>query len=305
MVGDTLVGFIGVGSIGRPMAERLIDAGFKLAVYDVNVAAMNYFSDRALCATSPKHLGDLASVVLSCLPTLDATREAILGSDGLIHGEKLSLHIHTGTVGAPLIQELGSQLNSRSVEVVDAPITGGVPRARAGQLTAIVSGPDQAVTRARQYLEPFASKVVKVGSRVGDAQRVKLINNYLSAANLAIACEAIVLARKAELDLDVVLEVINHGSGQNSATLHKLPQYVVPRQFNRGGALGLMYKDLQEAAAEAQRQMVPMPLGDAVLSTFERALAEGAPTDDVTSIVKHMERAAGLYLDADPSPSHS
>src|SRR5690606_32734249 len=161
------------------------------------------------------------------------------------------------------------------------------------------------VTRARQYLEPFASKVVKVGSRVGDAQRVKLINNYLSAANLAIACEAIVLARKAELDLDVVLEVINHGSGQNSATLHKLPQYVVPRQFNRGGALGLMYKDLQEAAAEAQRQMVPMPLGDAVLSTFERALAEGSPTDDVTSIVKHMERAAGLYLDADPSPSHS
>jgi len=111
VVGDTLVGFIGVGSIGRPMAERLIDAGFKLAVYDVNVAAMNYFSDRALCATSPKHLGDLASVVLSCLPTLDATREAILGSDGLIPCEKLSIQIHMGTRGGQPIREVGTHSN--------------------------------------------------------------------------------------------------------------------------------------------------------------------------------------------------
>ena len=291
------LGFIGVGSIGRPMADRLLESGHSLAVYDINPEALAYFDGRAICAGSPRAVADMAEVVLSCLPSLDANRQAIIGKGGIVEGERIRLYVHTGTTGVPLLHELISPLAERDIAVVDAPITGGVPRAKEGKLTAIVSGDDAHIAWARPYLEAFANKVVKVGDDVGAAQQVKLINNFLSAANLALACEALVVARKAGLDLDAVLDVINNGSGQNNATLAKLPQFVVPRQFNRGGSIGLMMKDLHEAAHEAQRLGVPTPLGDAVRSSFQRALEAGVPDDDVTSIVRHMERAAGMYLD--------
>lgn len=286
-----VAGFVGVGSIGRPMAERICQAGYQLVVYDKDEKARENLRGQAVIAASPKEVADVADIVFSCLPSADAHRAAVMGKGGLIEGSRMKLYVHTGTSGAPVIDELAQALSRKGIGCLDAPVTGGVPRARQGDLTVIASGDLESLELARPYLECFASKVVHVSARAGDAQRMKLINNFLSAANLAMACEALVLSDMAGFDPAVTLEVINSGSGQNSATLTKLPDYVVPRAFNRGGAMGLMFKDLQEVGDEAERLGVPTPLGDAVRACFSRALAHGAPTDDVTSIIRHMEAA--------------
>lgn len=286
------VGFVGLGAIGAPMADCLVGTGVDVVVYDISAAATEAFDGRARLAMSPREVADRASVVFACLPDGPVTRAVFAGTDGLVGGEAMTTFVHTGTSGPDLLDELAGAAGD--VMIVDSPVTGGVPRARKGDLTAIVAGAPAAVGAVRPLLRSFASKVVVVSERAGDAQRVKLVNNFLSAANLATACEALVVARKVGLDPQIVLDVVNSGSGQNSATLTKLPDYVVPRNFSRGGQIGLMVKDLKEAARLASAAGVPTPLGDAVRACFERALAMGQPTDDVTSLVLSMEDAAGL-----------
>ncbi|WP_259401501.1 NAD(P)-dependent oxidoreductase [Microbispora sp. H13382] len=288
---NEVLGFVGLGAMGRPMAEHLRDAGFPLVVHDVSAAASSLSG--VTVAATPAEVADRADVVFLCLPDAHAVREVVLGPQGLRLGERMSVLVHTGTSGAPVVQEMASAL--ATVSVVDAPVTGGVPRARAGSLTAIVAGPVVAVERVRPYLDAFATKVAHVSANPGDAQRMKLVNNFLSAGNLALACEAMVLGQKLGLDPKAIVDVVNSGSGQNSATLTKIPENVIPRKFSRGGAIGMLLKDLREAEDEARANGVETPLGDAVRAVFARAIAEGSPRDDSTSVICHMERAAGLH----------
>lgn len=273
------------------MAERIVATGRAVVVHDRAAGALNVFEGRATVAGSVGEVARSCEIVLACLPHKAATVE-VFGQLRAANG-RMRIFVQTGTSGADLFE----CLDRRGVELVDAPVTGGVPRARQGDLTVIVAGADAAVREVEDLLGAFASKLVRVSDRPGDGQRVKLINNFLSAANLALACEALVLTRGAGIDPRVMLEVVNNGSGQNNATLSKLPDYVVPRNFSRGGRLGLMLKDLTEAARLAQESGVPIPLGDAVRAGFERAIEFGAPDDDVTSVVRHMEDAAGLPSD--------
>lgn len=284
-----VIGFVGTGSIGAPMADRIVAAGHDVVVFDAAPAALDRFAGRATVAVSAREVAERADIVLGCLPDAAAT---VAVFDELRAGGRMRVFVHTGTSGAEVFDVLGERAGT--VALVDAPVTGGVPRARAGDLTAMVAGAAQTVSSVERVLGCFASRIVRVGERPGDAQRVKLINNFLSAANLAVACEAIVLAQAAGLDPRTVLDVVNSGSGQNSATLTKLPDHVLPRRFDRGGRLALMLKDLDEAAKLAGATGVPIPLGDAVRACFERAVAAGSPGDDVTTIVRHMEAAAGL-----------
>ncbi len=292
------VGLIGLGRMGRPLAERLLGAGHPLVVFDIVPAAAAGLGPEARVAGSPREVADAAEVVLTCLPTLDSNRDVVLGEDGVHGGRALRTLVCTGTIGVPLAVQIAGILSAANVEFVDCPVTGGVPRAVIGDLTAIMAASVDAAAAVDPLVRTFASRTVLVGENAGDAQRVKLINNLLSASNLALACEAMVLAEKSGLDLPRVLEVVNTGSGQNYATSTKIPEYVIPRNFNRGGNLGGLLKDLQQASLEAEGWGVPMPLHAAVRAAYERAIEEGSPTDDSTSVVKHMERAAGVRREA-------
>ncbi|MET7541413.1 NAD(P)-dependent oxidoreductase [Streptomyces sp. NPDC005507] len=285
------VGFVGVGAIGRPMAQCLVAAGHDVVVHDIDpdVAAS---LDGARALATAAEVARQADVVFVCLPAAQHLRQVVTGPEGLLAGGRMSVLVHTGTSGAAVVEELADRLGP--VALVDAPVTGGVPRAREGTLTAIVAGPTEVLDRVGRYLEAFASKIIKVSARPGDAQRMKLVNNFLSAGNLALACEALVLGRGAGLAPEAIMEVVNSGSGQNSATLTKLPDNVIPRNFSRGGQIGMLLKDLREAEAQGRACGVEMPLGDTVREVFARAVAEGDVTDDSTSVILHMERAAGL-----------
>ncbi len=156
----------------------------------------------------------------------------------------MRVYVHVGTTGSVLVQELAEQLAASGVDTVDAPMTGGTPRARAGTLTVMASGPRPAFDYVTPLLETYSTKIVYLGAKPGIAQTMKLINNMVSAANLAVAAEAMVMGAKAGLDPELMLAVMNSGTAQNSALLSKIPDHVLTRRFDYGSGIYVTEKDL-------------------------------------------------------------
>lgn len=291
-----VIGFLGLGAIGRPMAERLVQGGVKVVVYNRTAAATTSFEGRAEIAATPAEVADKADQVFTCVTTADSFRDVVLGEQGLIRGNRVKTYVHVGTNEVALLQELAAGLATRGIATLDAPMTGGVPRAVNGTLTVMASGPRNVFEQTEPFLKHYATKIVYLGETIGAAQVMKFVNNVLSASNLALACEAMVLGRKSGIDPAAMLEVLNNGSGQNSATLTKIPAQVVTRKFSHGGALGLMVKDLEAFSGEARLRGVPIPLAEAVIASFRTAVVEEGEKEDLTKVIRPMERAAGVTV---------
>jgi 3-hydroxyisobutyrate dehydrogenase-like beta-hydroxyacid dehydrogenase len=292
-----VVGFLGLGSIGRPMAERIAANGYPLVVYDVRAEAMAPFRGTAELAASPADVADRAEIVLGCLASSSSFRLAVLDrNSGIIKGAKVQLYLHLGTNGATVVKELGDGLAARGVATLDVPMTGGAARARDGTLTAMAAGPRAAFDRAEPIVRSYASKLVYLGEQPGRGQVMKVVNNMMSLANLAVACEALVVGTKAGIDLETMLDVVNNGSGQNSASLVKIPRHVLHRTFDFGGALNVVIKDLHAFLDQAGSTGIATPLATAVLQTYLDALAAGSEADDLTKVIIPMERAAGVQV---------
>lgn len=289
------VGLIGLGTMGLPIAERLLDRGVEVAGFDVDPAPLRALGDRIHVASSAREVADRAGIVLGCLPSNQSFRAAILGADGARHGRRMTLYIHLGTSGVALVEELEAAL-APAVSVLDVPIIGGARKAREGTLTLVVSGEPASVAACRPVLESLGAKVLVVSERPGTAQLMKLINNILSATNLAVACEALLVGARAGLDPHAMLEVVNSGTGQSNATLTKLPGNLLNRRFDYGGALRIILKDSQEFLDQAAQLGVPVEIAtkarEAYLAAAD-ALGEGA---DMTEVIRLMERAAGVEL---------
>ena len=292
---ELTIGFLGVGAIGRPIADRMLRVT-PLVICDVSEAARAPFEGRAMLVRTASQLGSAADIVFACLPSLQSYRDAILGAEGLINGSRVSQVIHIGTTGPKLVVEMLAALKLKQIELLDAPVTGGTPRARAGELMVMVSGSRAAFEGVKTLIHAYASAIVYLGERPGMAQTMKLINNLLSAANLAIASEMLVLGVKAGLDPRQMLEVLNGGTGQNSATLTKLPDHVLPRTFDYGGRLEIVHKDLAMLVHEAGQLAVAAPLAAMIETTYRDAIAQEGSESDMTTIIRPMERSAGVEV---------
>lgn len=290
------IGFVGLGAIGSPIARRLAEAGFKLVVHDARPEAMRPFKGCAQLANSSMEVGEQAEVVFGCLPGAGAHREAILGPTGLARAKRVQLYVNLGTLGEPLLLELERGLLDAGIVTLDAPITGGVPRAESGTLTAIVSGDRSWFERVEPAMCSYASKRVWLGPRVGSAQVMKVVNNAISLSNLVIAAEAMLVGARAGIDPRVMLDVINNGSGQNSATLSKIPAEVLTDRFNFGGSLTIVVKDLEAFVAQADSQGMPIQSVRTVLEAFRTAKQELGGEADVTEVVRPLEKLAGIAL---------
>ena len=288
------VGFIGTGSMGLPIALRLIAAGYALVVNDCNPAARKELEGSAEIVPTARDVADRADVVFACLPTLQACRDVAFGPQGLHLGKRMQTYIHLGTTGAPLVQELVAALAPRWV--VDAPITGGAPKARSGNLTSIVSGDAGVLGGCRKLFDAYSSEVIEVSSQPGVAQTMKLVNNIVSATNLAIACEALLVGAKAGLDPAVMVKVLNSGSGQNSATLSKVPTNILTRRFDWGAALSIILKDSTHFLEEADMAGVPVGVARATFESFSRAAEQEGVEADMTTVLRQLERAAGFEM---------
>jgi 2-hydroxy-3-oxopropionate reductase len=288
------VGFIGLGAIGSPIAQR-IAAATDTVVYDIREEALAPFRSSAAIALSPADVAARSDVVFGCLSTLGAYRQAITESQG-IYGGRARIYVHIGTTGGELARELQTALATHGIGMIDAPITGGVPRAKAGTLTSMVSGPRALVDQVMPHLHSYSTRVVYLGEAVGAAQTMKVINNMLSAANLAVAAECLVMGVKAGLDPDTMLEVINAGTGQNSATLTKIPDNILTGAFDYGGSLAISVKDLHAFMQESGALGLETPIGRRVEQAYLDAAARGIEGKDMTTVIQPMEQRAGVEV---------
>jgi 3-hydroxyisobutyrate dehydrogenase-like beta-hydroxyacid dehydrogenase len=293
--GRSVVGFIGLGAIGNPMAERLVQGGEDVVVYNRTIGKTARFRGRAKIAASPAEMADAADIIFACVTTADSYRDVVLGPLGIVRGSRAKIYVHVGTNAVALLEELAAELDTRGIATLDAPMTGGVDGAANGTLTVMASGPREAFNRAEPFLKHYAKKIVFLGEWVGAAQVMKLVNNVVSAGNLAVACEAMVLGRKSGLDPTAMLEIINNGSGQSNATLTKIPAQILTRKFSYGAGLGLAILNMEALGAEAKFRDVPMPLAEAIFTSLRMALAEEGDAD-VTRVIRPMERAAGVTI---------
>lgn len=289
------IGFIGVGAIGRPMAERMLTVT-PLLICDVNEAAAAHFAGQTPVMGSAVALGDRAEIVFACLPSLDAYRGAVLGPGGLLQGQCLRILVHVGTTGPELAREMDAACKAKGVALIDAPVTGGPHRAAAGTLGVMAAGDRAAFEKVESLIRSYAASVTYLGDEAGQAQIMKLINNVLSAANLAVAVEVFILGVKAGLDPAQMLEVVNAGTGQNSATLTKIPDHLLPRTFDYGGRLEVVHKDLASMVHQADNLGLSAPFSRLVEQTYRTAIAEDGPGADMTEVVRQFERPAGVEL---------
>jgi 3-hydroxyisobutyrate dehydrogenase-like beta-hydroxyacid dehydrogenase len=290
------IGFIGLGQMGFHMARRLVEVGHRVVVFDTRgEAADRLTSIGAHARGSPRAVADEVATVMASLPTPEVVLAVATGPDGVVEGKAVRRFIDLSTTGAVMAKRIFELLKPRDIVQIDCPVSGGATGAAKGTLALMLSGPLAEIAA----LEPALSvlgKMFFIGERPGAGQTMKLCNNYLSAAAMTATSEAMVLGVKAGLDPRIMLDVINSGTGRNSATEDKFGRVVLPRLFNLGFTTGLMTKDLKLCLAEASALGVPMEIAQAVTHMLERTCDEIGGDQDLTTVVQTIERRAGVEV---------
>jgi hypothetical protein len=290
------IGFIGLGNMGFPMARRLIEANHRLVVFDQRKQTMDKLvALGAQAASSPKDVADLAETVMASLPSLQASLDVASGKDGVIEGKRVRRFVDLSTVGSHMAVRIHDLLAKRNLVQLDSPVSGGVSGAEKGTLAVMVSGP-RADFEAVKGALGVIGKVFFIGEKPGSAQTMKLANNLLSATAVVATSEAVVMGVKAGLDPAVMIEVINAGSGMNTASRDKFPRSILPRTFDFGFATGLMVKDVRLCLEEAKSLGLSMEVAEAVGRLWEVVIREMGAESDFTSAIKPIEEAAGVVV---------
>lgn len=290
------IGFVGVGRMGGRMARRLLDAGYALTVFDTTEEAVApLLAGGAHRADSPAAVASAAEIVLASLPTPPIVEAVALGPKGIAEGSRAKIFVDMSTTGATYAKRVAEGLAAKGIVAVDAPVSGGIAGAERGTLAVMVSCPEETFAKVKPPLDHIG-KVFFVGTQPGQGQTMKLLNNLLSATAMTISSEAVVMGVKAGLDPKMIIDVINSGSGRNTATMDKIPRCVIPRTFDFGFAVGLLNKDIRLCLQEADALGVPMIVGSAVRQMLSIVTASEGQEADMTEIVKPIEQWAGVKV---------
>ena len=263
------IGFIGLGKMGFPMARRLIEAGHQLTVFDTRKEVVDKLvAMGAQAASSPKDIADRCETVLASLPSLQASLDVATGAGGVIEGKRVRRFVDLSTVGSQMAAKIHGLLAAKNIVQIDSPVSGGVGGAEKGTLAVMASGPRADYEAVKPALDVIG-KVFFIGEKPGSAQTMKLANNFLSATAMVATSEAVVMGVKAGLDPAVMIDVINAGSGLNTASRDKFPRAVLPRSFDFGFATGLMVKDVRLALEEMKSLGLSMEVAEAVGRLWE------------------------------------
>ena len=284
------VGFVGLGNMGAPMARLIAKAGYQVMAADASPDAVARFAASVQCqrAESLKSLGSSCRVVITMLPDGKVVREVLLGANGVATGLAAGSVLIDMSSASPLgTRELSAELASHGFPLVDAPVSGGVKKAIEGTLAIMVGGEPEPVSRVRTLLETMG-KVFPTGAS-GSGHAMKSLNNFLSAANLAVAAEAVIAGQRFGLDPANMIAILNASTGRNTGTDSKYPNNVLPRTFNSGFALGLMAKDLRLALEVARASDAPAGLLEACARIWEQAERQLGGKADNTEVVKYLE----------------
>ncbi len=289
-------GFAGVGRMGALMVPRLLRAGHAVYVFDISKDAMSAMEKLgAKSAASIADLANKAETIFLSLPNPEIVNGASLGKDGLIDGNKVKRVVDFSTIGPRMAGIVATALAAKNIIYVDAPVSGGLRGAREGTLAVMVACPHAVFAELEPILKTFG-KPFHLGEVAGQAQTMKLANNLLAAAAIALTSEAMVMGVKAGLNPKVMLEVLNTSTGRNSATQDKFPRAILPGTFDFGFTTGLSYKDVKLCIDEAEAMGVPMVCGAAVRQMLAVTNAMFGADSDFTSMCKVVESWAGVEV---------
>ena len=295
------IGFVGIGNMGWPMAACLADAGYSLVVADARRATADNFVQQVggRVADSLTALAASSDVIITMLPTSGNVSAVMAeGVDNLLAGLRPGTVVIDMTSGQPAItRKLAERIAAAGGTLIDAPVSGGVARAKTGQLAIMVGGDAEVLERVRPVLAAMGTSILPCGG-VGAGQAVKALNNLVSAGGYLIGIEALLIGQRAGLDPGVMVDVLNASTGMNNSTQKKFRQFVLSRGFDSGFSLDLMVKDLSIALEIGRDGATPTPFAAMCREMWAAALASLGPGQDHTAVAKLSERLVGTELRA-------
>ncbi|MFY0480648.1 NAD(P)-dependent oxidoreductase [Achromobacter marplatensis] len=297
------VGLVGIGSMGWPMAARLVQAGYAVTVFDAVPGQADKFAQdvggqaAATCAA----LAAQSDIVFTMLPTSAIVEQVLSGEQGVLAGLRPGSVVVEMSSGVPAhTQRLAQAVAAAGSQMVDAPVSGGVPRARTGELAIMFGGPAATLERVRPALSAMGTSITAVGD-VGSAHAMKALNNLVSAGGFLIGVEAMLIGQQFGLDPNVIVDVLNASTGMNNSTQKKFKQFVLSREFNSGFGLDLMVKDLGIALGIATDTGTPTPFASLCRELWASAGKTLGKGQDHTAVARLSEQLAGVELAAKKS----
>jgi 2-hydroxy-3-oxopropionate reductase len=290
------IGFIGLGIMGKPMAKNLMKAGHELVAYDIDASALaDVAAAGAEAGSSPRDVASRCGLVITMLPNSPHVRAAVLGPGGVIEGAQAgSVLVDMSSIAPAASQEICAALAAKGVAMLDAPVSGGEPKAVEGTLAIMVGGEEAIFERVKDVLLKMGSTAVLCGG-IGAGNVTKLANQVIVALNIAAMSEALVLAAKAGVDPAKVVEAIKGGLA-GSAVLNAKAPMVLAGNYKPGFRMDLHIKDLQNALDTAHEVGAPIPLTSQVMEILQALKVEGKQMQDHSGIVQFYEKMAGIQV---------
>ncbi len=285
------IGFIGLGIMGRPMAKNLLKAGYTLTVYDKFANFDDLVALGAKGGVSNKDVASHSDVIITMLPNSPHVKEAVLGKDGVLDGAKPgTILVDMSSIAPGISQEICAAVKENGIVMLDAPVSGGEPKAIDGTLAIMVGGDENAFVTIRPILEKMGSSVVHVGA-IGAGNVTKLANQIIVALNIAAVSEAFVLATKAGVNPESVFNAIKGGLAGSTVMNAKIPM-ILDGNFKPGFRIELHIKDLQNALDTAHALNVPVPLTANIMETLQALKNDDMGARDHSAIVRYYEKLA-------------
>ena len=300
------VGFIGLGNVGGKLAASLLRNGFSLNVFDIDSAVMESFVERGAAAmNSPKHAAQKSDAVITCLPTPQASANAVEGKDGILEGFVEAggsrLWMEMSTTDQQEVLRLGGKFSSAGAMALDCPVSGGCHRAATGNISIFAGGERAAFERAFPLLRVMGRRILHTGG-LGSASVLKVITNYLASANLASLCEALVTAQCAGMDLNTTYEAIRISSG-NSFVHETESQVILNGSRDINFTMDLVCKDVGLFQGIAERCGIPVELSPLLVKIFADGRDRYGEREWSPNIIRRLEEACGVSVLADGFPA--
>jgi 3-hydroxyisobutyrate dehydrogenase/2-hydroxy-3-oxopropionate reductase len=291
------IGFVGLGLMGQPMVERLLENGFAVHVHSANAEAMRALQGHgAIAHSSLVEVAGAVDVFCSCRVTPQQSRAVFGASGGVLAARKPPpLCIDFATIDPMTSRDIGRELAAAGIDFLDAPVSGGPGGARAGTLSVIVGGSAQALESARAIFAALGKQTFHMGD-IGTGVTAKLCNNKISITTHALVAEAMVLGARCGVDADALYEVLRNSSAYSRTLERVVPGHFLPRNFKAAASIDTIIKDLQAAIDLAAEEGVNLRLPGAAMRWFDDALAEGHGGDDIASVILPMENIAGTRV---------
>ncbi|AOS99324.1 MULTISPECIES: 2-hydroxy-3-oxopropionate reductase [Exiguobacterium] len=292
---NTRVGFIGLGIMGKPMALNILKAGYDVTVNDLNTESVETLVQAGAVFGTPADMGATCDVIITMLPASHHVEQVVLGENGLLQTATAgTILIDMSSISPVASVEIAQQAALRGVEMLDAPVSGGEPKAIDGTLSIMVGGKDDVFETVRPLLEVVGASVTLVGKN-GSGVTAKLANQIIVNLNIAAMSEALTLAAKAGIDVEKMYQAIRGGLAGSAVLDAKVP-LILERNFVAGGRIDINLKDMTNVMETAHEIGVPLPLSSQLVEIFHALKIDGKAADDHGGIIQYYEKLAHVEV---------